>query len=70
MKQKDMAVYVAAFLLVFSSVIHFASAADANKISDVFKDKYDVKFRVTELDSPIQEILWCGSSQATSEDGD
>ncbi|KAL4463962.1 hypothetical protein ABPG74_005899 [Tetrahymena malaccensis] len=68
MKKQDLTVYVAAFLLLFSCVVHFASAQD--KVSEIFKDKYDVKYRITELDSPIQEILWCGTSQATSEDGD
>lgn len=36
----------------------------------MYKDKYGVQYRITELESPVQEVLWCGTTQATSEDGD
>lgn len=34
------------------------------------EDKYNVQYNVSELDSPVQEILWCGTSEVKSEDGD
>lgn len=34
------------------------------------EDKYKVEYKITQLDSPVQEILWCGSSQAKSEEGE
>ena len=52
----------------------FAAMIIVAMVGSVFgekmEDKFNVQYNVSELDSPVQEILWCGTSEVKSEDGD